>query len=282
MSFGVVERFAPSPTGLLHLGHAFSALTAFDAATAVDGRFLLRIEDIDRPRSKQHFEDAIFEDLAWLGVRWETPVLRQSKRLHRYSEAVEELRSMGLTYACTCTRGDIKAALSAPQEGVFGPDGLVYPGTCRKLGQSSENAAIRLNMRAATEHLRGGISFTDLIHGPQHWSADDLIEGVGDIVLARRDIGTSYHVAVVVDDAKQGVTHVTRGDDLLEATAIHSVLQVLLGLPCPIYRHHRLIRDEAGKRLAKRDDARAIRAFRDDGILPGRIRELINLPSDQA
>ncbi|QPH54012.1 tRNA glutamyl-Q(34) synthetase GluQRS [Pontivivens ytuae] len=294
MSSGNVERFAPSPTGLLHLGHAFSALTAGRAAEG--GRFLLRIEDIDTTRSRPEFEAAICEDLAWLGLSWEEPVWRQSERLEHYRAAVDRLTAMGLTFACTCTRGDIKAALSAPQEGapVHGPDGLVYPGICRDAGHPAEGAAIRLHMDRAIAHLGGDaavrrLTFTELDEGDRGERGDIALDpellrhGIGDIVLARRDIGTSYHVAVVIDDAAQGVTHVTRGRDLFPATPIHRLLQALLGLSVPFYRHHRLIRDEAGKRLAKRDDARAIRTYREAGWTQEDVMRAIGIePCDRA
>ncbi|MBT9245373.1 tRNA glutamyl-Q(34) synthetase GluQRS [Gemmobacter fulvus] len=273
---GVVTRFAPSPTGPLHLGHAFSALTA-----AARGQMLLRIEDIDRARCRAGYEAAIYDDLRWLGLDWPRPVLRQSDRLADYAGAIHRLTALGVTYACTCTRGDIKAALSAPQEGaiVIGPDGPVYPGTCRGRHQPPTGVAIRLDMAAAMA-LAGPLTFaeTGSDHaGPHHRNRDQMVETVGDIVLARRDIGTSYHIAVVVDDAAQGVTEVVRGADLFEATAIHVLLQRLLGLPLPQYHHHRLIRDAQGKRLAKRDDARALATFRAEGATPQDIRRLVGL-----
>lgn len=271
---GRVTRFAPSPTGPLHLGHAFAALVAAERGD----RFLLRIEDIDRPRCRPEFEAAIYDDLAWLGLHWETPVWRQSERLAAYDAAIAQLSNMGLTYHCTCTRGDIKAALSAPQEGVplIGPDGPIYPGTCRDKGHQA--GAIRLNM-ARTMAMLTKVSFTETGTHPGSYTYDaaQLIETVGDIVLARRDIGTSYHIAVVVDDAAQGITEVTRGADLFEATAIHVVLQRLLGLPTPAYHHHRLIRDDQGKRLAKRDDARALAKYRAEGATPQDIRRMLGL-----
>ncbi|MBB5514845.1 glutamyl-Q tRNA(Asp) synthetase [Rubricella aquisinus] len=277
MSSKRVERFAPSPTGLLHLGHGFSALTAADGAD----RFLLRIEDIDRARCRPAYVTALFEDLAWLGLTWETPVLRQSERRAAYDAAVARLTELGLTYPCTCTRGDIKAALSAPQEGapLHGPDGLIYPGTCRHAGRDAEGAAIRLDMARAVA-ITGPLQFKELDNpdGPNGTvtvTPDHMIREIGDIVLARRDIGTSYHIAVTVDDAEQGITHVTRGQDLFTATPIHRLLQVLLGLPEPIYRHHRLIRDDQGKRLAKRDDARALRAYREAGMTPAAVIRLM-------
>jgi glutamyl-Q tRNA(Asp) synthetase len=208
-------------------------------------------------------------------------VLRQSDRLPVYAAALDTLAARGLTYACTCTRGDIRAALSAPQEGapLIGPDGPVYPGTCRHAGHDRREAAIRLDMARAMAAV-GPLEFTET--GPAHSchhriDAAQMIAGVGDIVLARRDMGTSYHLSVVLDDAAQGVTHVTRGEDLFEATAIHVLLQRLLDLPTPVYHHHRLIRDAAGKRLAKRDDARALSKYRAEGATPQDIRALIGL-----
>jgi glutamyl-Q tRNA(Asp) synthetase len=267
----IVERFAPSPTGFLHLGHAFSALTAFEAAQAACGRFLLRMEDIDGLRCNPAFVNAIYDDLKWLGIEWEQPVLFQSYRRDAYQRAVACLTNMGLTYRCSCTRKDITTALSAPQEGdlqSFGPDGVIYPGTCRgRIGMPQD--AVRLDMRKAVKALDWfkPLEYREIGEGSgaQELDARILIEQCGDIVLARKDIGTSYHVAVVIDDAYQGVSHVTRGVDMAPATAIHVVLQRLLGLPTPMYRHHRLIRDEHGKRLAKRHDALAIRTLRDNG-----------------
>ena len=279
-----VTRFAPSPTGPLHLGHAFSALTAFDRATTQGGQCLLRIEDIDRDRSRPEWEALIYDDLAWLGLDWPRPVMRQSDRLPAYRAALGQLIALGLCYPCRCSRADIRAALAAPQEGapVHGPDGLVYPGTCRgrSMTDAAETDAIRLNMAMALDSLGQVPAFTEtgpLHTGPHQMSADDMIAGIGDIVLARRDMGTSYHLSVVVDDAAQGITEVVRGADLFEATFIHALLQDLLGLPRPDYFHHDLIRDETGKRLAKRDDARAIRRYRDDGLCPADIRRLVGL-----
>lgn len=283
---GPITRFAPSPTGPLHLGHAFAALTAFDRAAG--GRMLLRIEDIDRTRCRPEYGAAILADLHWLGLRWPSPVLYQSSRLPVYAAALARLAAMGLTYPCRCSRGDIRAALSAPQEGARadGPDGPVYPGTCRGRPMDEAGAedagggeAIRLNIAAAIARV-GGLSFTET--GPDHAGrqqidADFMQTEVGDIVLARRDIGTSYHLAVVVDDAAQGVSEVTRGVDLFAATPIHLLLQRLLGLPTPAWHHHRLIRDAAGKRLAKRDDAKALAKYRAEGATPQDIRRLVGL-----
>ena len=266
-----VTRFAPSPTGPLHLGHAFAALTA----AARGDRFHLRIEDIDAARCKPEWQAQIYDDLQWLGLKWETPVLRQSTRLHAYQAALTQLAALGLTYACTCSRGDIRAALSAPQEGVAGPDGPLYPGTCR--GNQGEGA-VRLDMAKAMRRL-GTVGFSETgprggFHG---YAAQHLTQHVGDVVLARRDIGCSYHLAVVVDDAAQGITEVTRGEDLYDATPIHVVLQRLLRLPTPAYHHHRLIRDDQGRRLAKRDDAQGLAKYRAEGAQPEDIRWMVGL-----
>lgn len=280
-------RFAPSPTGPLHLGHAYSALLASDMARTAGGTFLLRIEDIDRSRARDAWEAQILEDLGWLGLAWESPVRRQSHHMKAYRQAIEVLWSSGLLYSCVCRRRDIQEAASAPQEGspVHGPDGLVYPGTCRPAappdGTPPQDIALRLDMKRALQRVDPeGLAFEET--GESHagrtkLDPDVLIHEVGDIVLARRDMGTSYHLSVVVDDAAQRITHVVRGEDLYAATAIHIVLQRLLDLPTPTYHHHRLIRDDTGRRLAKRDDARSIARYREDGLSPDNIRALVGL-----
>lgn len=277
-------RFAPSPTGPLHLGHAYSALLAYDMAKTQSGAFLLRIEDIDQSRARPGWEQQIYDDLHWLGLSWPEPVLRQSDRLPRYRAALDQLSAMGLTYPCRCNRADIEAAAGAPQEGVpqFGPDGRIYPGTCRTraLSDAGPGDVIRLNMARAVARA-GAQSFTETgpeFAGSHTLDPDKLISAVGDIILVRRQMGSSYHLSVVVDDADQGITHVTRGADLFEATQIHVLLQALLELPTPFYHHHALIRDDQGKRLAKRDDARAIAKYRADGATPDDIREMVGLP----
>ncbi|WP_282095473.1 tRNA glutamyl-Q(34) synthetase GluQRS [Epibacterium ulvae] len=276
-------RFAPSPTGPLHLGHAYSAMIAAHAAKALGGTFLLRIEDIDQSRARPQWEAQIYDDLAWLGLSWPKPVLRQSDRLPRYSEAVRELTEMGLTYPCRCKRADIEAAANAPQEGVpqFGPDGRIYPGTCRTRSDeaSQPEDVLRLNIKKSIEHIDKALF---LETGPDHAGTyqldpDHLQNAIGDIILVRRNMGSSYHLSVVLDDAEQGITHVHRGADLFEATHIHVLLQQLLKLPTPVYHHHKLIRDTAGKRLAKRDDARAIATYRADGAAPEDIFRLLDL-----
>jgi glutamyl-Q tRNA(Asp) synthetase len=263
----ITERFAPSPTGLLHLGHAYSALLAYMSARDSDGRFLLRIEDIDFNRCKPVFEEQIFSDLAWLGVEYDLPILRQSDRLDAYQQTLKTLWNSGYLFPCTCTRKDISIA-AAPQEGgdlLVGPDGIVYPNTCLQIPKPKEmpDSALRFNLQAIDKEE---FSFTDLVFGQVHFTKQDVIDEIGAVVLARKDIGVSYHLAVVLDDAFQGITHVTRGADLFEATKIHVVLQHILGLPTPIYRHHKLIRDESGKRLAKRDDARSIKSYLESGL----------------
>ena len=291
----LVTRFAPSPTGPLHLGHAYSALVASDRATSESGRFLLRIEDIDRSRSRQLWEDQIYSDLRWLGLTWPEPVMRQSDRMDVYHKALDQLWAQGLLYPCTCNRKDIAAAASAPQEGapMLGPDGLVYSGTCRKrfagkdlpnLPRPTQNP-LRLDVVKACQAVRNPdrYQFLELGSGPGGetgiitFTPDELVATIGDVVLSRRDMGTSYHLSVVLDDAAQGVTQVVRGRDLFEATRIHVLLQALLNLPTPEYFHHDLIRDDAGKRLAKRDDARAIAKYRADGASPDDIRRMVGL-----
>ena len=228
----MMTRFAPSPTGPLHLGHAYSAMLAHDRAQAAGDTFLLRIEDIDQSRARPEWEALIYEDLHWLGLDWPTPVMRQSERMPAYAAALEHLTAAGLTYACTCSRADIRAALAAPQEGVqiSGPDGLVYPGTCRGRTDHPEGAALRLDMVRAIEAVgpAEALDFTET--GPTHrgvhsLDAEALIEHVGDIVLARPGIGTSYHLAVTIDDAAQDISDVIRGEDLFEVTQIHRLLQ---------------------------------------------------------
>lgn len=281
-----VTRFAPSPTGPLHLGHAFAALVAQDCAGA--GQMLLRMEDLDRARCRPEWDARILDDLRWLGLTWPEPVMRQSTRHAAYRHALDRLAKMGVLYPCHCSRGDIRAALSAPQEiapvnePVNGPDGLVYPGTCRgrSMAQAGPQDALRLDMRAALARLRAPIQVAE--HGPlktgRHVLDHDwMIDHVGDVVLARASLWASYHLAVVVDDAAQGVSLVTRGCDLFEASFIHILLQHLLELPQPGYWHHDLIRDEAGKRLAKRDDARALSLLRAEGASPADIRRMVGL-----
>lgn len=282
----MITRFAPSPTGPLHLGHAYSALLAYDMAMDAGGTFLLRIEDIDQTRARPEWEAQIYDDLAWLGIAWDTPVMRQSDHFAQYFRTIDQLWWDGLLYVCRCNRQDIRAALSAPQEGdvPLGPDGLIYPGTCRNDASDRDHypvaaprdAALRLDLDSYPTGL-SPFSYEEAGE-MQTFSLDDLKRDVGDLVLGRKDSGTSYHLSVVLDDAAQGVSDVVRGADLAEATQIHVALQRLLDLPTPRYHHHRLIRDDAGKRLAKRDDARAIAKYRDEGATPNDIRRLVGLP----
>ena len=278
-------RFAPSPTGPLHLGHAYSACLAHDRARATPGGvFLLRIDDIDQSRARPEWEAQILDDLAWLGLNWDGPPRRQSDHLAEYGAAIATLAARGLTYPCRCTRRDIREAASAPQEGAphHGPDGLVYPGTCRarSMAEAGPNDAIRLDMAKA---LALCPDLPDLVEtGPAHRGRHRLhptylIDRIGDAVLARPGMGASYHLAVVVDDAAQAITDVIRGEDLFEAAFLQIVLATLLGHSPPRYHHHALIRDQAGKRLAKRDDARAIATYRAEGATPADIRQLIKL-----
>jgi len=267
-------RFAPSPTGLLHRGHAFSALTAFEAARAAGGRFVLRIEDIDATRSRSEYEAAILEDLAWLGLEWEQPVRRQSDHLADYHTAIESLRERRLVYRCFRTRKelDIGRAPHEPQTPFVGGS-LPESEEAERLARG-EAFAWRLSLAAAREVVGGSLSFTEEGFGPA--GETGLIvarpETVGDIVLARKDVGVAYHLAVVLDDALQGITHVIRGQDLFEAAHIQRVLQALLGLPPPTYRHHRLLIGPDGKRYAKRDKAQTLRELRAEGVTPAALR----------
>ena len=267
-------RFAPSPNGELHLGHAFSALFTADCAREAGGRFLLRIEDIDTTRCRDGFEQQIYEDLSWLGLEWEQPVRRQSGELETYRAAQRTLAARNLLYPCFCTRRDVAAAATGGAD----PDGVpLYAGTCRRLARSERMARVadgephclRLDVGAALAGLAGPLSFTDL--GRSEAIAADPARW-GDAVVVRKDIGTSYHMAVVIDDALQGITHVTRGEDLFEATHLHRLLQHLLGLPTPLYHHHRLIGDDAGRKLSKSARDRSLRSLRQAGVTPHAIR----------
>ncbi len=319
-------------------------MLAHDMARAAQGTFLLRIEDIDQSRARPEWEALIYDDLTWLGLDWERPVMRQSDRMNAYEAALDRLWGMGLLYPCTCNRRDIRAAASAPQEGepISGPDGIVYPGTCRPEhppeGKRPERTSLRLDMARALSWLKKrqsevtetgeststfptfnaldepaqrkgilvnagenakderaikdspapltyedlNVPLTALTLREVKTSPDTLTKNIGDVVLARKDMGTSYQLAVVVDDAAQDISHVIRGADLFDATPIHVLLQMLLEIPTPTYLHHRLIRDEDGKRLAKRDDARAIRLYREAGETPEDIRRRVGLPTRSA
>jgi glutamyl-Q tRNA(Asp) synthetase len=269
----IVTRFAPSPTGYLHVGHAHSALVGWHRARAESGRFLLRIEDIDPARCRPEFEAAILEDLSWLGLDWDGSVRRQSDHLADYQAALDRLRDMGLIYSCFCSRKDIAAAVAAPH----GPEGPVYPGTCRNqpadLVQERQARgdpyALRLDV-AKAQSRTGPLTFVDEREG----TIEARPETLGDVVLARRDAPASYHLCVTVDDHLQEVTLVTRGVDLFHATHIHRLLQAILHLNVPTYRHHLLLTNAAGERLSKRDGAVAIRALRQAGRSAAEVRAL--------
>jgi glutamyl-Q tRNA(Asp) synthetase len=275
MGATIVTRFAPSPTGLLHLGHAHAALTAWRAARDAGGRFLLRIEDIDPTRCRPDFTDAILQDLAWLGLDWDGPVRVQSRHLAEYRGTLDALASRGLLYPCFCTRGDIAREIAASAAAPHGPDGALYPGTCRRLSADQRAArvasgalhALRLDMAAAIATLDAPLTFRE--HG-QRLTCDPA--RFGDAVLARKDIPGSYHLCVTHDDALQGVTLVTRGEDLLPATDLHRLLQHLMGWPAPDYAHHPLLTDAGGRRLAKRDRAATIGDLREGGASPADVR----------
>ena len=279
-----VFRFAPSPNGQLHLGHALSALMNRDLAREAGGRFLVRIEDIDPGRSMPSFEAAILDDLAWLGIDWEKPVRRQSEHLSEHERALDQLNRRGLLYPCFCSRGEIRAVL--PKDWQLYPDGSpVYPGTCREM-TAAERArrisrgdpyVLRLNMQMALASIPGPLSWSELGERGKVVEVTADPAAWGDVVLARREVRTSYHLAVVVDDAAQGVTHVVRGKDLYHSTSVHRLLQALLGLPAPIYRHHRLILDLAGKKLSKSEGAETLRMLRGAGRSPADVRKLVGL-----
>ncbi|MBL9067964.1 MAG: tRNA glutamyl-Q(34) synthetase GluQRS [Sphingopyxis sp.] len=260
----MLTRFAPSPTGDLHLGHAYSAVLAHDAARAANGRFVIRIDDIDGSRSREDYVAASLADLVWLGLAWDGEPVRQSARLGDYATALDTLRARGLVYSCFCTRADIAASLSAPH----GPSGPVYPGTCRDLPaaererrMATEPHCWRLDMARAVL-TTGALAWEEQGQGER--VADPLAHG--DIVLARKDAPASYHLASTLDDAMMGVTHIIRGADLLASTDVHRLLQALLGLPTPLYRHHPLVCGPDGKRLAKRDAAASLASLRAAGV----------------
>ena len=276
-------RFAPSPTGPLHLGHAFSAILAHDMARAAGGEFLLRMENTDLERSRPEWEALILADLAWLGLDWDGPVHRQSDHLAAYNARLDSLGPRGLIYPCSCSRGDIRAVLSAPQEGVAHS---LYPGTCRgrEMAGRQPGDALRLDLDRALAALDPE-TLVFIETGPAHAGVhrvdpEAARRTIGDVVLGRKGDGiVAYFLASAFDDADQGITHVIRGEDLFDFTPVQVILQHLLGLPTPVYHHHRLIRDDQGKRLAKRDDARALSKYRAEGATPADIRRMIGLPN---
>jgi glutamyl-Q tRNA(Asp) synthetase len=285
-----VFRFAPSPNGYLHLGHAYSALLNFDLARQTGGRFLLRIEDIDGSRCRPEFEAAIYEDLAWLGISWETPVRRQSEHFARYREAVEQLSAMGLVYPSFESRAEIARLVAERETGApwpRDPDGApLYPGVAKSLpaeerirliGQGAPYA-LRLDMAAALARANH-LTWIEQGEGPdgETGAVSARPEAWGDVILARKETPTSYHLSVVIDDALQGVTDVVRGRDLFWSTSVHLLLQHLLGIPQPVYRHHRLIEDASGQKLSKSTKATGLRELRRQGVTPAEIRRLVGL-----
>jgi glutamyl-Q tRNA(Asp) synthetase len=285
-----VFRFAPSPNGYLHLGHALSALLNGDLARAANGRLLLRIEDIDQSRCRPDYEEAIYDDLAWLGLAWEQPVRRQSEHFDAYRDALAKLQSQGLLYASFESRGDIARMIGERgdvQSWPRDPDGaLIYPGRRAAMSDAErkkrlddgEPYALRLDMGAAIARI-GALIWNEAGHGPAGESGDviALPQAWGDVTLARKDVPTSYHLSVVIDDALQGVTDVVRGQDLFWSTSVHRLLQALLDLPAPAYRHHRLMLDADGRKLSKSTQATALRALRAEGRTPADVRKMVGL-----
>lgn len=277
----IVTRFAPSPTGYLHLGHVCAAKVAHDLASQHAGEFLLRFEDIDHTRVREHFYGAIEDDLRWLGLDWSKPPIRQSTRNDAYTAALTCLQELGVVYPCFCTRREIEHEISQMARAPHGPEGALYPGICRRLSaderanriETGAKPAWRLDVGKAMQ-ITGNLTFSDQIHGDVSVVPDLL----GDVVLARKDIGTSYHLAVVTDDAFQQITHVTRGEDLLPSTHVHRILQQLLGHREPVYLHHPLILDEHGKRLAKRDESLSILHLRQRGLTQDEVLAKLSGP----
>ncbi|MGB7967539.1 MAG: tRNA glutamyl-Q(34) synthetase GluQRS, partial [Methylocella sp.] len=277
-----VFRFAPSSNGYLHLGHAYSALLNFDMARVAGGRFLLRIEDIDIERCRSEFEQAIYEDLGWLGLAWETPVRRQFEHLSEYASALARLSAQGLTYPCFCSRGEIMHAVAGRTGWPRDPDGSpLYPGTCKHLSREEKHrrisagqpAALRVDMQAAIAKAGRRLAWREMGQSAQTREVAAEPSVWGDTTLSRKEIPASYHIAVVVDDALQGVTDVVRGEDLFLATSLHRLLQALLDLPAPAYRHHALLRDALGQKLSKSSRAKSLRTLRQDGLSAAAIRK---------
>ncbi len=276
-----ITRFAPSPTGFLHLGHVYSATLAWKAAWESGGRFLLRMEDIDQTRSRPEFEDAIYKDLAWLGLDWDPPVRRQSEHFEDYAILLEKLSDRGLVYPCFCTRKEIAAEITRSNSAPHGPEGPVYPGICRDMAESERQMrfargdayALRLNMvKTIAEVERSKLQFHEVSKGFIQCDPAPF----GDVVLARKETPTSYHLAVTFDDAIQGVNHIIRGQDLFPSTHIHRLLQALLDLPTPTYFHHGLISDAKGRRLSKRDKDAAIKSLREYGCQPDEVLKMVD------
>ncbi|MBO37653.1 MAG: tRNA glutamyl-Q(34) synthetase GluQRS [Rhodospirillaceae bacterium] len=278
MKSHVVTRFAPSPTGFLHIGHAYAALCAYNYSKIHGGKFILRIEDIDEDRCREKYVKAIYEDLDWLGLSWEQPVRKQSNHFDEYKVALKKLDSLGLLYPCFCTRRDIRDEIKRAGGAPHGPEGPIYPGTCKSIPikrrdlklTAGQPHAFRLDIEKALK-LVGNQKWLEFNKG--HQTAKP--EVFGDIVIARKDIPTSYHLSVTVDDAIQGITLVTRGEDLATATSLHCLLQSLLGLDTPAYLHHPLIMEDNGKKFSKRDNSTTIRALRLSGKSPKDIKKII-------
>ena len=273
-------RFAPSPTGFLHLGHAYSVLKAWEICQQNDKRFILRIENIDYQRCKPEYEQSILQDLQWLGIKWDEPILKQNTRLSTYTEVIEILINKNLVYPCSCTRKDIHQALLAPQN--TSPI-TNYPGTCRLrlMSEKDKTDNIRLNVSKAMRYLKNlnnkNLTFTDNFYkNIKHQINENSPYLQDDIIIARKDIGTSYHLSVVVDDAYQDITHVVRGDDLLDATPIQRLLQAILGLPEPMYHHHKLIKDNNDNKLAKRLLSKPLRTYINEGLTITELKNKFN------
>lgn len=281
----VQTRFAPSPTGYLHIGHAAAAWAVWDDAGQDPSRFLLRIENIDQTRCRPEFEAAILDDLRWLGLTWPSPVRRQSDHFNEYKTHLETLTERGLTYPCFCTRKDIAEEHAGAQSAPHGPAGLVYSGTCRSLSRSEQTErresgapyAIRLNLDEALRQIGNSVlTWHDRAKGIQETTPERLHATIGDCVLARKDTPASYHLCVTYDDALQGITQITRGEDLFFATHLHRLLQELCGFPVPSYHHHPLLTDDTGRRFAKRDKSLTLRELRNKGLEPSELRHIIS------
>lgn len=277
-------RFAPSPTGHLHVGHAAAAWAVWDDAEQDPSRFILRIENIDETRCRPEFESSILDDLTWLGLSWPTPVRRQSEYFEDYKTHLETLAARGLTYPCFCTRKDIAQESENAQSAQHGPNGLIYPGHCRHLSPVEQREqmeagtpyAIRLNLEEALAQTgHKALKWRDAVKGPQETTPEILREAIGDVVLARKDTPASYHLCVTYDDALQGITHITRGEDLFFATHIHRLLQEICGFPVPTYHHHPLLVGPDGRRFAKRDKSLTLKELRNKGLEPNELRHII-------
>ncbi len=277
-------RFAPSPTGYLHIGHAYSALCAWQDVGQNSRNFILRIEDIDQTRCKPEYETAIIEDLTWLGLEWSHPVRRQSEHFNDYKKILDRLSQLGLLYPCFCTRKDIETEISRIDAAPHGPEGIIYPGTCRHLSaqecedkmSSGTPYALRLDMAECLRRVPASrLVWHDRLKGQQEPTADLLKSTLGDVVLARKDTPSSYHLCVTHDDSLQEISLITRGEDLFFATHLHRLLQEILGYYVPEYHHHPLLTDRQGKRFAKRDNSLTLRQLRDKGLEPDQLRKII-------